>query len=90
MNKIIRTIKPVVKSAYINLVKMPYLAMTQVYYGMAGHKVECNICHHKSDKFYNDVWHKYCTCPSCGTGLRQRLLLAALAHSTDFRMAKMI
>lgn len=50
----------------------------QFYYSIMGSTVQCNICGYKAAKLESDDWHLYCGCPKCNTGLRHRLLWAAL------------
>lgn len=52
--------------------------LSQIYFKFAGSKVECNICHFKTNRFGSDSWHPHTICQSCGSQVRQRLLMAAL------------
>lgn len=82
MKSVLRIIKRIGKKQYLKLL--------QIYYTIAGNKVECNICHYKANKFNSDSWHLYCRCPNCGSGVRQRLLLASLTFLNDFSFTKII
>lgn len=82
MKRILSLSKQIIKTLYFNI--------SQSYYSIAGYKVECNICHYKTNKFRSDEWHLYCTCPKCGSGIRQRLLLATLTFLNDFSFSKII
>lgn len=44
---------------------------------------ECNICGWRGNRFGSDRWHKYSTCPSCGSEVRHRLLLACLEYQKE-------
>lgn len=41
--------------------------------------VECNICGWQGDKFASTAWHLFSDCPGCRSGIRHRLLFAALS-----------
>lgn len=41
-------------------------------------KVQCNICGWQGRHFLSDAWHSHINCPSCRSGIRQRLFFAAL------------
>jgi len=62
----------------------------QFYYAFAKSRVECNICHYKADKLASDTWHKNAHCPSCGSGVRHRLIFATFQHLNDFSFKKLI
>jgi len=70
--------------------KVPFLKASQVYYAVAGNKVECNICHYKADKFKSNPWHKYTNCPNCHSAVRTRLMYAALTDLADVNETKLI
>jgi SAM-dependent methyltransferase len=42
------------------------------------YRVQCNVCGWKGRHLSSDSWHPYATCPRCGSGVRHRLLFAAL------------
>src|SRR5437588_11227133 len=71
-------------------VKKQLLKASQVYYNIAGSEVECNICHYKANKLSSNTWHLYTICPSCGSGVRNRLLFAAFSYLDDFSDKKLI
>ncbi len=71
-------------------IKKQFLKASQVYYNVAGNKVECNICHYKANRLSSNLWHLYATCPNCGSGVRTRLLYAALKHLDEFNESKLI
>ena len=73
-----------------NILKKQYLNTTQLYYNIAGNKVECNICHYKANKLKSNNWHLFSSCPNCGSGVRNRLIFAALAYLDDLKMEKLI
>ena len=62
----------------------------QVYYSIAGSKVECNVCNYKTNKFHSDSWHLYSSCPNCFSSIRQRLLIASLTFLDQFNFEKII
>jgi SAM-dependent methyltransferase len=80
----------VLKSGYAILVKMPYLNLTQIYYGNIDTPVECNICNFKAMRLKSDDWHLYCICPRCDSAVRTRLLVASLNLLDNFNMDKII
>ncbi len=43
-------------------------------------RVECNVCGWQGKRLLSDVWHKHSVCPRCRSGVRHRLLAAALAQ----------
>ena len=43
----------------------------------------CNLCGWEGEKFTSNKWHKYSTCPNCGSGVRHRLFAACLEHQKD-------
>jgi len=62
----------------------------QVFYIVARHDVECNLCGYKANKLESDIWHQNCTCPVCGSGVRQRLLWATLTKHTNLSFKTII
>ena len=42
--------------------------------------VECNMCGWQGKHLVSDGWHDRVQCPQCGSGVRHRLLVAALTH----------
>ncbi len=46
--------------------------------------VECNVCGWRGKHFLSDVWHKHSNCPKCRSGVRHRLLVAALTYLDAF------
>ncbi|HTI57902.1 methyltransferase domain-containing protein [Mucilaginibacter sp.] len=66
------------------------IGASQVYYKLAGNKVECNICHYKANKLKSNSWHAYSSCPNCGSTVRSRLLVAALTMLDEFSENKLI
>lgn len=82
MKQALKSIKQTVKGSY--------LQASQVYYNAAGNSVECNICHYKANRLSSDNWHQYCNCPSCGSTVRHRLLVASLSLLDEFSFEKII
>lgn len=82
MKKNLRLIKRNVKRLVVNI--------GQIYFRFARNKVECNICHYKANHLDSGAWHKYCQCPKCNLGVRQRLLWAALTLIEEVKMEKII
>jgi len=70
--------------------KKQFLQASQLYFDIAGNKVECNICHYKANKLSSNNWHLYSSCPSCGSTVRSRLLHAALTYLDRFNAKKLI
>jgi SAM-dependent methyltransferase len=66
------------------------VAIHQFYYAFAKSNVECNICKFKDTRMSSDVWHKYSRCFKCGSGVRQRLLWAALSKLNEVSLDKLI
>ncbi|MEP7108061.1 MAG: methyltransferase domain-containing protein [Ferruginibacter sp.] len=62
----------------------------QTYYSLFGSKVECNICHYKTDILNSDAWHNFSVCPRCGSGVRLRLLWATLNSTSEWSIDKLI
>ncbi|WP_207429756.1 methyltransferase domain-containing protein [Pedobacter sp. SYSU D00535] len=56
--------------------KQAYVKHSQAYFRITGHKVDCNICHYRANRLFSDCWHRYVSCPSCGSGVRHRLVWA--------------
>lgn len=77
-------------SAIKRILKNQYFKLLEIYYVIAGHKVECNICHYKTNKFNSDSWHLHCICPKCGSQLRERLLVASFTLPDQFSFARII
>jgi SAM-dependent methyltransferase len=71
-------------------VKSVFVGIHQLYYGFAESKVECNICHCKDNRMSSETWHKYSMCLKCGSGVRQRLLWAALLKLDEVGINKII
>ena len=69
---------------------MLIIGIQQLYFQIKGSNVECNICHCKADKFKSNTWHKYCDCPRCRSGVRQRLIMASLSNLDKFGFDKII
>lgn len=63
---------------------------SQIYYTISGSKVECNICHYKTNLFESDSWHLYTICQNCSSSVRQRLLIASLTHLKQLNFNKII
>jgi len=80
--RILRLIKRILKKFCLHL--------SQIYYYIVGNEVECNICHYKVNKLRSDFWHLYCHCPKCGSGVRQRLLMAAFTIINNFSIQRII
>jgi hypothetical protein len=45
--------------------------------------VECNVCGWQGKHLVSDGWHERAQCPSCKSGVRHRLLMAAWSHLED-------
>ena len=52
--------------------------------------VQCNICGWEGRHFLSDSWHNHINCPKCGSGIRQRLFIAALQNIEELSFAKVI
>jgi SAM-dependent methyltransferase len=52
--------------------------------------VRCNVCGWEGRRFLGDSWHKLVNCPSCNSGVRQRLFVAALSELDEFSMARFL
>lgn len=74
----------------LNKLKISIIKITQSYFKIFSPKVECNICGYKAYKFKSTSWHKYCNCRLCDSGIRQRLLFAALTFTDEFSFEKII
>ena len=81
--------KPILRLIRRDVIKQ-YLKLSQVYFKITGYKVECNICHYKANKLNSDMWHLYTGCPNCGSGIRQRLIMASFVFLDDFNFDKII
>jgi SAM-dependent methyltransferase len=75
---------------YKKALKRGLLSISQLYFNLAGNKVECNICHYKANKLASNDWHLYASCPYCGSFVRTRLLAAALTYLDEFKSEKLI
>ena len=53
-------------------------------------RVQCNICGWEGRRFLNGYWHKQIHCPKCRTGIRHRLLLAALYNIENLSFERII
>jgi SAM-dependent methyltransferase len=52
--------------------------------------VQCNLCGWQGRRFVSDSWHRHINCPSCHSGIRQRLFVAALRNLDEFSMARFL
>jgi SAM-dependent methyltransferase len=52
--------------------------------------VECNVCGWQGKHLVSDGWHERAQCPSCRSGVRHRLLLAALTHIEALSLARLV
>lgn len=50
--------------------------------------VQCNVCGWRGRHFRSDCWHKHATCPLCHSGVRHRLLVAAITDLEPFSIDK--
>lgn len=48
------------------------------------YRIQCNACGWRGRVFSSDAWHPHTVCPICGSQVRHRLLLAALAGPGRF------
>jgi len=71
-------------------VKQNLRKLSQVYFKFAGNKVECNVCHFKTNRFGSDNWHPHTICQNCGSQVRQRLLMAALTNIEAVNLTKIL
>ena len=53
-------------------------------------RVWCNVCDWQGRSFLGDGWHEGTTCPWCRSGVRHRLLMAALAHLDDVAASRLV
>lgn len=51
---------------------------------------KCNICGWRGRRFLSDQWHPFTICPRCRSGVRHRLLIAALAGMAEVSFAKIV
>lgn len=52
--------------------------------------VACNICGWSGVRFVSNQWSKYAICPGCSSGVRHRLLFAALQYLPEFAYADLL
>jgi SAM-dependent methyltransferase len=52
--------------------------------------VECNACGWEGKHFVSDGWHEQTQCPKCRSGVRHRLLIAALTHCEDLSLERLV
>ena len=52
--------------------------------------VECNVCGWQGKHLVSDGWHERSQCPSCRSGVRHRLLIAAWTHREDLSLAHLV
>ena len=50
--------------------------------------VECNVCGWEGKHLVSDNWHEHTQCPKCRSGVRHRLLTAALRHCEEFSLER--
>lgn len=81
--------KKISKKTLISLKRL-LLELYEIYFYIAGSKIQCNICQFKCNRFNSDRWHLYCTCPYCSSDVRERLLMASLSCLDDFSFEKII
>ncbi len=67
-----------------------YYRLHQLYFSLAGHRVQCNICGYKANHLQSDVWHAHSICPRCESSIRQRLLWACLSEHQKFNHTNLI
>jgi SAM-dependent methyltransferase len=75
---------------FYNFFKSIYFKIHQYYFHKTGYKVQCNICNYKANKLNSDMWHFFCRCPICSSGVRHRLLMASFLYSDNFSFEKII
>ena len=52
--------------------------------------VECNVCGWQGKHLVSDGWHERSQCPSCKSGVRHRLLMAAWSHLEDLAFDRLV
>jgi len=52
--------------------------------------VECNVCGWQGKHLVSDGWHERSQCPSCRSGVRHRLLVAAWTHLEDLAFDRLV
>lgn len=57
--------------------------VSRVFFNRSGYFYSCNVCAWKGKRFASDIWHKYSSCPHCGSDVRQRLFVACLEHAKE-------
>ena len=53
-------------------------------------RVSCNVCDWQGSAFLGDGWHEGTACPWCRSGVRHRLLMAALTTLDDVSADKLV
>ncbi len=53
-------------------------------------RVWCNVCDWQGSAFLGDGWHEGIVCPWCRSGVRHRLLIAALTNLDDVSADKLV
>ena len=89
MKSILNLLKRIINKL-IRIGKLQLFKLQQIYFYIAGSKVECNICHFRAKRFNSDSWHLYCNCAYCGSGVRQRLLMASFTNLDKFNFQSII
>ncbi len=52
--------------------------------------VQCNVCGWQGRHFRSDRWHRHSACPMCRTGVRHRVLLAAMTHLDSISFERIV
>jgi len=52
--------------------------------------VECNVCGWQGKHLVSDGWHEQVQCPKCRSGVRHRLLFAALTHREELSFERLV
>jgi SAM-dependent methyltransferase len=53
-------------------------------------RVECNVCGWQGSRLISDGWHEHAQCPKCRSGVRHRLLVAALSSVPELSFEQLV
>lgn len=75
---------PTIKRKLITILKTAMRFPIQLYYRIAGSKLQCNVCGYQCNRFMSDDWLPYSICPSCRSYIRHRLVWAVFDNIPGF------